>query len=128
MSATSNWKNNERIWPKILAKYFIKAERISRAGNYCESIHDTKIHDFEEVKSDCKFSTKGFKTSRLLDVVREKYCPTKFDIPLLFCRAYKERGGKVTVDAEFMAMLMAFWLGKADKATLWSIFTKTETE
>jgi hypothetical protein len=53
MSATNNWKNNEKYFPKCLAKYGVDAERISRAGNYAESIHDMRVHGFHELKDRC---------------------------------------------------------------------------
>lgn len=125
---TARWKNTEKMFPKLLGKFGISAERISRAGNYAVSTYDCIINSFPELKSDCKFSIQGFKTSRMLEVVREKYCTLPNDIPVLFCRGYKERGGKVTIDATFFAMLLAFWMGKGTKESLWDIYTKKSSK
>ena len=122
MSATGNWKNTERMWPKCLAKFGVEAERISRSGNYSESIHDCRVMGFPELKSDTKFSVKPWRQNNMLEVVREKYCKLKTEIPLLYCRQIKDRGGKVVIDDTFAAMLLAFWLGKGTKEDLWDIY------
>ena len=122
MSKTTNWKNNELAWPKKLAKYGVQAKRISRAGNYSESVHDTDIPSFPELKSDCKFSNQPWRQNNMLEIVRDKYCPNREDIPLLFCRQYKDRKGKVVIDDEFAAMLIAYWMGVAPKEELWEIY------
>lgn len=122
MSSTGNWKNNERAWSKVLKKYNVESTRISRAGNYSESVHDNDVPEFPQLKSDCKFSTKPWRQNNMLEIVRDKYCPNKDDIPLLFCRQIKDRGGKVVVDDEFAAMLISFWLGKGTKEELWDIY------
>lgn len=122
MSKTARWKNAERQLADIYQKFKIDAERISRAGNYSESTYDVRINGAPELKSDSKYSQAGFKTSRLLEVIREKYCPNKQDVPILFCKGYREHGGKITVDAEFFSMLLAFWLGKGTKEELLDIF------
>jgi hypothetical protein len=123
MSATSNWKNTERMWPKMLGKFGVEAKRISRAGNFAESIHDTIVYKFPELKCDTKFSIKPWKQSNMLEIVRTKYCQDKNQIPLLYCRQFKDRGGKVVIDDDFAAMLIAHWLQVLPKEELWDIYT-----
>lgn len=129
MSAkTARWKNAERQLADIFIKYNIDAERISRAGNYSESTHDINVKDMPELKPDSKYSQAGFKTSRLLEVIRDKYCKEKGEIPLLFCKGYRERSGKITMDAEFISMLLSFWLDKGTKEQLMKIYLKEDKE
>ncbi len=123
MSATSNWKNTERMWPKMLAKFGVSASRISRAGNFAESIHDVTVDSFPELRSDCKFSVQAWRQNNMLEIVRDKYCKEPNQIPLLYCRQFKDRGGKVVIDDDFAAMLIAFWLNKGTKEDLWDIYT-----
>lgn len=123
-AATSRWKNCERLLAKTLEKYGIGAKRITRAGNYSESTWDVTVFGFPELKLDSKYSLQGFRTSRMLETVRRKYCPAKTDIPVLFCKGYKEISGKVTIDAEFFAILLSFWMGKDTKENLLAKFNK----
>jgi len=109
---TSRWKNAERQLANILSEYGIPAERISRAGNYSESTYDVRVLGFPELKCDSKYSIKGFLTSRLLEVVREKYCKNKGDIPIIFCKGYKERRGKIVIDVDFFAELLKCWISQ----------------
>lgn len=120
--ATNNWKRNESMWANVLAKFGVEAKRISRAGNFSESIHDVVVNGFPELKSDAKFSIKPWRQNNMLEVVRDKYCKLPNEIPLLYCRQYKDRGGKVVIDDDFAAMLIAFWMGKGTKEELWNIY------
>lgn len=123
-NAANRWKSAEKAVAKLLQKYNIPAERISRSGNYSVSDFDVRINGYPEAKIDSKYSVKSFHTTTLLNIVREKYCEFDRDIPMLFCKGYQERGFKVTADGDYFAMLLAFWLGKGTKEELWAIFTK----
>ena len=123
-AATARWKNCERAIAKLLGKYGVPAERVSRASNYHVSDYDVKILDDPSAKIDGKYSLKGFATSRLLDIVKEKYCTLKEDVPMLFCKGYKERGFKTTVEGEYFVMLLAFWQGRGTKEELLTIYNK----
>lgn len=117
-SKTQRWKNAERQVAEILKKYNIPAKRITRAGNYSESTYDVEIEGHPELKNDSKYSASGFKTNRLLDVVRDKYCKEIKDEPVLWTKGYRETSMKMTVDGEFGALLLAYWLGKDTKENL----------
>lgn len=118
---TSRWKRAEKQISEIYVKYKIPAKRITRAGNYAISTYDVEIENHPEIKSDSKYSQAGFKTNRLLDIVKAKYCKEKTDVPVLLTKGYKETGMKATVDAEFFAKLLSYWLGCATKEELESI-------
>jgi hypothetical protein len=61
--------------------------------------------DFMSLKIDAKFSaSKPWRQNNMLEVVRDKYCPEKSDIPVLYCRQYKDRGGKLVIDDDSDAM------------------------
>lgn len=107
---TQRWKNAEKGAAELLQKYGINAERISRGSNYAISDYDVRINGFPEIKTDSKYSAGGFRTSRLLEIVRDKYCKEKNDIPVLFCKGYREHGFKVTIDGEFFAELLKLWI------------------
>ena len=114
-NTTTNWKNAERAWSIILNKYGFTSKRKTRAGNYSESTFDVDIPEAPELKSDSKYSIKGFKTNRLYEVVKAKYCKDKGDEAILLTKGYKETGLKATVDAEFLAKLLAYWyLGRKE--------------
>lgn len=119
MSKESNrWKGAERQVSDIYNKYKVPATRITRAGNYAISTYDVEIEGHPEIKSDSKYSIRGFKTNRMLDVVEAKYCKEEGDIPVLFTKGYKERGMKATCDAELFAKMLSYWLGLATKEEL----------
>lgn len=121
---TSRWKRAEKGGEALYQEFLIPAERITRAGNYAESTYDIRINGFPEYKTDSKYSIKGHATSRMLDVVEEKYCERNEDEPILVCKGYRERGFKVTIRGRFFAMLLSYFLGFADKETLLSIYRK----
>jgi len=121
-AATSRWKNAERGWAEILCKYKLNAKRKTRAGNFSESTDDVSIEELPWTANDTKYSIKGWKQNRLLDETRAKYCPNKGDTAILLTKGYKERGQCATVDAEFMAMLLAYWAGVGTKEELWNIY------
>lgn len=118
---TVRWKSAEKKVAEIYTKYKIPASRITRAGNYAISTYDVEIEGHPEIKSDSKYSVRGFKTNRMLDVVEAKYCKEKGDIPVLFTKGYKETGMKATCDAELFAKLLSYWLGLATKEELEAI-------
>ena len=124
MSNTQRWKNNEKQSAEIAKKYLIPAERISRAGNYSVSDYDVKLLEHPEYKLDAKYSQRGFLTTRMLETVREKYCKTAKDIPVLLTKGYREVSQKVTIDAEFFFALLSFWLGYASKDQIKKIMYK----
>lgn len=124
-AATQRWKNNEKQWSETLQKYGLQATRISRAGNFSESIHDVDIPELPWAKSDTKYSVNGFKESRLRDETEFKYCKERGDTAILITKGYKERGQGANVDAEFLAMLLAYWAGEGkNRDILWAIYTK----
>ncbi len=111
MSAKSDrWKRAEKQLAEILKKHGINAERISRGSNYSVSTYDIDVKDCPELKCDSKYSLAGFKTSTLLEIIREKYCKNPEDKPVLFCKGYKEIGGKITIDVDFFAELLKCWI------------------
>lgn len=126
MSKVDLWKNNERQTAEIFNEFLVPAERISRSGNYSISVHDCNLTDHLQYKLDSKYSKSGFKTSRMLDVVAQKYCKDEKDVPLLFTKGYRERGQKATLDARYLAMLLSYWLGYSDKETLEKIYYKEQ--
>lgn len=119
---TQRWKSAERLGAKLFSKYKLESERISRSGNFGESTYDIKVKDHPELKVDSKYSQAGFRTNRMLDIVQSKYCSEKTDIPVLLTKGYKEIGMKATVDAEYLAMLLSFWLGYGSKEELEDIY------
>lgn len=130
MSAkTERWKNAERRAVKVLQKYKIPAERImDRSGNFAISTYDARINGLHEAKIDIKYSIKNFKTSTMLDIVRDKYCEFPNDFPVMMCVGYKENNFKTTIDADIFAMLLSFWMGCSTKEELWSIFTSKSSK
>lgn len=124
MASKDAWKSLERRWSKMLNKYKVPAKRKSRAGNYCESTDDVGIEGHPSIKSDAKYSIRGFKTNRLWEVMRDKYCVAPEDMAILLTAGYKERGMRATVDGEFMAMLLSHWLGFGSKEDLMNIYLK----
>lgn len=125
---TSRWKNNERQTAEIFNEFLIPAERINRSGNYSESTYDVSLKEHPRFKLDSKYSVSGFKTSRMLDVVADKYCKEKEDIPILLTKGFRETGQKATVDARFLAMLLSHWLGYAQPAELEKIYYKEKKD
>jgi len=118
----SRWKNAEKGIVTLLAKFGVTAERISRGSDFGKSIDDVRVYGAPELKVDSKYSVNNWKTSRLLEEVREKYCINSIEVPILFCKGYKEQGYKVTIDGDYFAMLLAHWLGKGTKEELEKIF------
>jgi hypothetical protein len=123
-AATSRWQNNERGWAKVLCKYGLNAKRITRAGNYAQSIDDVSIEELPWTSNDAKYSIKGWVGNRLLSEIEYKYCKEKGDTAILITKGYKERGAMASVDAEFLAMLLAFYAGVGTKESLWAIYTR----
>ena len=121
-AATSRWKSAERGWAEILCKYNLTAKRKSRAGNFSQSTDDVSIEELPWTANDTKYSIKGWKQNRLLSETEFKYCPDKGDTAILLTKGYKEKGQCATVDAEFMAMLLACWAEVGTKEELWSIY------
>lgn len=122
-AATQRWKSNEKIWAKILGRYGVTASRISRAGNFGLSTFDVLIEDLPELKSDTKYSIKGWKENRLLAETADAYCE-KSDTAILLTKGYQETGQCATVNAEFLAFLIALWLETQPKEELLKIYHK----
>jgi hypothetical protein len=127
-AASSRWKGLEKSWSKLLNRFKVPATRISRAANYNVSDYDVRIEGAEWLKSDTKYSTQSFKTSRLLDIIEDKYCKEPGDQPILICKGYKEHGMKVTLKGAFAAMLLAYWLGTGTKEELMKIYNKAKPD
>jgi hypothetical protein len=119
---TQRWKNLERSTAKTFTKFGIPAKRISRSGNYSVSTFDVEVDGHPEFKIDSKYRQSGFLTHRLLEEIQLKYCKSYDDIPILVTKGYKQTGSDTIVDSDYFAMLLAFWLGVADKETLWGIY------
>lgn len=127
-AATARWKNNEKAWADLLCKYKLNAKRISRAGNFAQSIDDVSIEELPWTSNDTKYSIQGWKQNRLLDETEAKYCKEKGDTAILITKGYKERGQCATIDAEFLAMLLAFYAGVGTKEELWAIYTRQSSK
>ena len=123
-AATARWKNSERQWATILNKYKLTAKRKTRAGNFSESTDDVSIEELPFTINDSKYSVRGWKQNRLMEEAHLKYAKNKGDSTILITKGFKERGQCATVDAEFMAMLLAYWAGAGTKEELWEIYTK----
>lgn len=123
-AATARWKNSERQWASILSKYKLNATRKSRAGDFSKMDDDVGIAELPWTINDSKYSTKGWKQNRLLEETARKYAKNKGDSTVLITKGYREVGQCATVDAEFMAMLLAYWAGVGSKEELWEIYTK----
>lgn len=126
MARSQSWKDLEKKWSEILCKYGLTAHRVSRAGNYQVSDYDVKVAEMPELISDCKYSIHSFKTNRLLDEVEDKYKKAKGDTAILVTKGYKEHGQDASCDSEFMAMLLAYWVGVGSKEDLWATYSKTK--
>lgn len=120
MSKVTNWKNNEKALTELANYFKIRAERINRSGNYAVSTYDCDFLNIPEMKPDAKYSIKGFKTSRMLNEVQSKYCKKEGDIPLLFCRGYRESkwDAKITLPAPYALALISYWNGLSTKLEL----------
>ena len=119
---TARWKNAEKQGSSIFSKFLIPSERISRAGNYAVSTYDISLKEHPRYKIDSKYSQAGFKTSRMLDIVQDKYCKEPLDIGILLTKGYRETGMRATVDADFLAALLSYWLGYGTKEELEKIY------
>lgn len=120
-----SWKNSEKQWAKELNRFKIdEAYRKSRAGNFAVSDFDVGIPSADWIKSDSKYSKNSFKTNRLLNETEFKYCKAPGDTAVLITKGYREVGQCATVDSSFLAMLIAFWMDKAPREELWSIYLK----
>lgn len=106
------WKALERQWAEVLVNYNMEAHRITRADNYAKSDFDVLTEEAPWLKSDCKYSVQKWRSNTLLDTIRKKYCKDKGDQPVLLCKSKGEHGLKATVDGEFLAGLLAVFLGK----------------
>lgn len=123
MSSTGNWKNAERVFADIYNKFKIEAYRKTRAGNFSVSDYDVEIVGEPRFKNDSKYTKKApFRHHGKWREIKEKYCKEKEDIPILFTKNAREHFGLVSVDARFFAMLLSYWLGKATKEELESIY------
>lgn len=122
MSKTSNWKRAERQGVKFLQKYKIPAFRHDqRQLNYAISIDDIGIEGHPFFKFDSKYRKSGFVSHSLLKEIEDKYCPNG-EHAVLITKGFNERGQKVTIEDEFFAMLLSYWLGFASKEELLSIY------
>lgn len=115
----SNWQNAERKLAEILREYKIPAKRVTRGGDWGKSDTDIHIEGFPEYQIDQKYTkAQNFRHHGKLKEIRAKYCKNKEDVPILATRNYKEHLCVVSVEAEFFAKLLSYWLGFADKETL----------
>jgi hypothetical protein len=121
----TNWKGAENQLARILREFGIPAERKqTRNFNWAVSDFDVGVDGHDNLKFDSKYSkVRPFRHHGLLYTIKQKYCKGKEDIPILFTKNYKEHFGNISVEVKFFAMLLAYWLGVADKDTLWNIFT-----
>lgn len=122
--SNSCWKANERQWAEILKAYGLDAKRKTRAGNFSVSTDDVDITELPWTINDTKYSIKGWKQNRLLEEVSAKYCKGEADTPILITKGYKEIGQCATVDAEFLAMLLAHWAHYNEGNDLFRIYLK----
>lgn len=119
MARSNAWKDLERWIAELLKQFGLDAYRKTRGQDWGKSDFDAEIKDHPQFKFDCKYSIKRWKTSSMLETVREKYCKEKLkvtpdeiigDVPILICKNYRERGAKITVDADVFVMLLAYYL------------------
>jgi hypothetical protein len=113
------WKDFERAFAKLLVFFGLDAYRKTRGQDWGKSDFDVEIKDHPNFKFDCKYSIKRWKTSSMLETVREKYCndPPRVtpegldgDIPILLCKNYREPGSKATLDTDVLVFLLAYYL------------------
>lgn len=118
------WKASESQWPKTLKEFKVGAVRISRAGDYSQSIDDVRILGADWLKNDCKYRKSGFLSSTLLKDTEDLYCKEPGDTQIVITKGYRQVGQDCVVHDRFMAMLLSYWLGCATKEELWEIYLK----
>jgi hypothetical protein len=120
---TGNWKGAERYLADVLCKYSIDAYRKTRGSNFAVSDTDVGVVGEDWLKLDSKYSKAApFRHHGKIQVIEEKYCKDEKDEPILFTKNFRERSGYITIKAEFFAVLISFWLGKATKEQLEEIY------
>ena len=121
MTAKSQrWKQNEKFLEELANEFKIKAKRKNRADNYAISDFDVEFIDAPNIKPDAKYRVSGFTTNRLLDETKTKYCKEPGDIPLIFCRGYRDTklDAKITLPAPYALALISYWNGFCGKLEL----------
>lgn len=94
------WKKLERKIGKLLG-----GERIKRMGDFSQSATDVLLHDLPNLRIDCKLRKK-FKHHALFEEIKERYCKSDDDEPLLITKEYGKYTYLVTVDAHFFKELL----------------------
>ena len=98
---SSAWKDLERTTARIL-----DGKRIVRS-DYGDKNSDVAIEDFPNFKIDTK-RYKKFYTFTLYEIVREKYCKSPNDWPILVLRQHNKKTKLAVIDLELLAKLMEY--------------------
>jgi hypothetical protein len=88
------WKDLERSVAKKLG-----GRRKLRGADFSQKDSDVDLPDFPHWKLDAKYRAKQAH-HKLLREVREKYCKSEHDMPVLITKAKGERGAVVCLDLD----------------------------
>ncbi len=133
------WKDSEKKWAETLQKYLVPAFRKNRMGNYSISDDDVGVEGHDWLISDSKHSIHGWEENRalrakvtgikkqyarkLLEATEAKYAEELTDQVVLVSHGHREIGQVCSVDSEFMAMLLSYWMGFATREQLMDIYS-----
>ncbi|MBL94999.1 MAG: hypothetical protein CMF70_06810 [Magnetovibrio sp.] len=92
MKHSEAWKALERLAAKELG-----GTRITRGHNFAVSEPDVYIADFEHLKVDCKRRKQSFTHHTMLQGIKDKYCVSHDDVPVLITRNHGERGAVMSL-------------------------------
>ena len=95
------WKDLEKTTAKVLG-----GKRVIRLS-YSQKSVDVKIKDFPTFKVDAK-RYKKFRAFALYEEVKEKYCKTPTDKPILVLRQHNKKTKLAVIDLELLGQFLNF--------------------
>ena len=113
---TQRWKAAEYQFADVFQKFKIPATRVNRGADWGKSDTDVKIEGKPQYMLDSKQTTAApFRHHGKYREIKNKYCKSPGDIPILFTKNYKEHFGLISVDINFFAALLSVFEGYVTK-------------
>jgi hypothetical protein len=94
------WKMAEKLTAKEL-----KGTRVLRGADFSKSDVDVIVDDFPSLRIDSKYRQK-WAHHKFLTEIKDKYCKTQGDIPVLITKNPKMQGGVVSLFLHDLGILL----------------------